>query len=103
MQQGSVIREHRKLGPDVWCFRSWEAGPNGIRGWLASVDDSRPITIGRKRGAYSTVRRFQRLNWAMGTRMLADALKLGSDKREAPANIRSHHFIASRRSHHPIG
>jgi hypothetical protein len=21
MQQGSVIREHRKLGPDVWCFR----------------------------------------------------------------------------------
>ena len=29
MQQGSVIREHRKLGPDVWCFRWWEAGPNG--------------------------------------------------------------------------
>ena len=31
MQQGSVIREHRKLGPDVWCFRWWEAGPNGNR------------------------------------------------------------------------
>jgi hypothetical protein len=32
MQQGSVIREHRKLGPpDVWCFRCWEAGPNGNR------------------------------------------------------------------------
>jgi hypothetical protein len=23
MQQGSVIRENRKLGPDVWCFR-WQ-------------------------------------------------------------------------------
>jgi hypothetical protein len=29
MQQGSVIREHRELGPDVWCFRWWESGPNG--------------------------------------------------------------------------
>jgi len=31
LQQGSVIREHRKLGPDVWCFRWWEARPNGNR------------------------------------------------------------------------
>jgi|SRR5450759_1036739 hypothetical protein len=31
MQQESVIREHRKLGPDVWCFRWWESGPNGNR------------------------------------------------------------------------
>jgi hypothetical protein len=31
MQQGSVIRQHRKIGPDVWCFRWWEAGPNGNR------------------------------------------------------------------------
>jgi hypothetical protein len=31
MQQGSVIREHRKSGPDVWCFRWWEPGPNGNR------------------------------------------------------------------------
>ena len=31
MQEGSVIREHRKLGPDVWCYRWWEAGPNGKR------------------------------------------------------------------------
>ena len=31
MQQGSVIREHRKLGPDVWYFRWWESGPNGNR------------------------------------------------------------------------
>jgi hypothetical protein len=31
MQQGSVIREHRKLSPDVWCFRWWEAGPSGNR------------------------------------------------------------------------
>jgi hypothetical protein len=31
MQQGSVIREHRKLGPDVWCYRWWESGPSGKR------------------------------------------------------------------------
>ena len=31
MQQGSVIREHRELGQDVWCFRWWEVGPNGTR------------------------------------------------------------------------
>jgi hypothetical protein len=31
MQQGSVIREHRILGPDVWCSRWWEAGLNGNR------------------------------------------------------------------------
>jgi len=24
MQQGSVLREHRKLGPDVWYYRWWE-------------------------------------------------------------------------------
>ena len=29
MQQGSVIREHRKLGPDVWCYRWWES-PNRL-------------------------------------------------------------------------
>jgi hypothetical protein len=29
--QGSVIREHRKLGPDVWSYRWWESGPNGNR------------------------------------------------------------------------
>jgi len=26
-----VIREHRKLGPDVWCYRWWESGPGGNR------------------------------------------------------------------------
>src|SRR5258708_35989564 len=31
MQQGSVIRQHRKIGPDVWCGRWREAGPNGNR------------------------------------------------------------------------
>jgi integrase len=31
MQQGSVVRERRKLGPDVWCFRWWESGPSGDR------------------------------------------------------------------------
>jgi hypothetical protein len=29
MQEGSVIREHRKLGPDVWSYRWWESGPSG--------------------------------------------------------------------------
>jgi hypothetical protein len=31
MQEGSVIREHRKLGPDVLSYRWWESGPNGSR------------------------------------------------------------------------
>lgn len=31
MQEGSVIREPRKLGPDVWCYRWWESGPTGNR------------------------------------------------------------------------
>jgi integrase len=31
MQEGSVIREQRKLGPDVWCYRWWESGPSGNR------------------------------------------------------------------------
>ncbi len=31
MQQGSVVRETRKSGPDVWCFRWWESGSNGNR------------------------------------------------------------------------
>jgi len=31
MQQGSVLREHRKLGPDVWYYRWWESGPSGNR------------------------------------------------------------------------
>jgi hypothetical protein len=29
MQEGSVIREHRKLGPDVWSYRWWESRPSG--------------------------------------------------------------------------
>jgi integrase len=31
MQEGSVIREQRKLGPDVWSYRCWESGPSGNR------------------------------------------------------------------------
>jgi len=31
MQEGSVVREQRKLGPDVWCYRWWESGPSGNR------------------------------------------------------------------------
>jgi hypothetical protein len=33
MQEGSVIREHRKLGPDVWSYRWW-----GIRSERQLVD-----------------------------------------------------------------
>ena len=29
MQDGSVTVEHRKCGPDVWCYRWREAGPDG--------------------------------------------------------------------------
>jgi len=31
MQDGSVTVERRKRGPDVWCFRWREAGPDGRR------------------------------------------------------------------------
>lgn len=31
MQDGSVSVEWRKRGPDVWCFRWREAGPDGRR------------------------------------------------------------------------
>src|ERR1700682_2258882 len=31
MQDGSVTVEWRKRGPDVWCFRWREAGPDGRR------------------------------------------------------------------------
>jgi site-specific recombinase XerD len=31
MQEGSVVREQRKLGPDVWSYRWWELGPRGNR------------------------------------------------------------------------
>jgi integrase len=31
MQDGSVSVEPRKRGPDVWCFRWQEAGPDGRR------------------------------------------------------------------------
>jgi hypothetical protein len=39
LQEGSVIRKHRKLGPDVWSYRWWESGPNGNR-------VHRPIVLG---------------------------------------------------------
>jgi len=31
MQYGSVTREERKKGPDVWSYRWWEAGPDRKR------------------------------------------------------------------------
>ncbi len=31
MQEGSVTVERRKRGPDVWCFRWREGGPDGRR------------------------------------------------------------------------
>ena len=29
MQWGSVTREQRKTGPDVWSYRWWDRGANG--------------------------------------------------------------------------
>src|SRR5712692_6568399 len=31
MQHGSVTREERKKGPDVWSYRWWETGPHRKR------------------------------------------------------------------------
>ncbi len=29
MQNGSLTIEQRKTGPDVWCYRWWDAGASG--------------------------------------------------------------------------
>jgi len=56
MQEGSVVREHRKLGPDVWSYRWWESGPNrnrihrrivlGTAEQLRDISSARQMTTG---------------------------------------------------------
>jgi integrase len=52
MQDGSVTVERRKRGPDVWCFRWREAGPDGRRVHrrivLGTIDELRSIASARK-------------------------------------------------------
>ena len=52
MQDGSVTVERRKRGPDVWCFRWREAGPDGRRIHrrivLGTTDELRSIASARK-------------------------------------------------------
>jgi integrase len=52
MQDGSVIVERRKRGPDVWCFRWREAGPDGRRIHrrivLGTAEDLKNIASARK-------------------------------------------------------
>ena len=52
MQDGSVTVERRKRGPDVWCFRWREDGPDGRkihrRIVLGTADDLKTIASARK-------------------------------------------------------
>jgi hypothetical protein len=52
MQDGSVTVERRKRGPDVWCFRWREAGPDGRRIHrrivLGTAEDLKNIASARK-------------------------------------------------------
>jgi integrase len=52
MQDGSVTVERRKKGPDVWCFRWREGGPDGRRIHrrivLGTADDLKTIASARK-------------------------------------------------------
>ena len=52
MQDGSVTVERRKKGPDVWCFRWRENGPDGRkihrRIVLGTADDLKTIASARK-------------------------------------------------------
>ena len=52
MQDGSVMVERRKRGPDVWCFRWREGGPDGRRIHrrivLGTADDLKGIASARK-------------------------------------------------------
>src|SRR5205809_8089191 len=49
MQDGSVTVERRKGGPDVWCFRWREAGPDGRRIHrrlvLGTADSARKMAV----------------------------------------------------------
>jgi len=52
MQDGSVTVERRKRGPDAWCFRWREDGPDGRkihrRIVLGTADDLRSIASAHK-------------------------------------------------------
>ena len=52
MQDGSVTVEQRKRGPDLWCFRWPEAGPDGRRIHrrvvLGTAEDLKSIASARK-------------------------------------------------------
>jgi integrase len=52
MQDGSVTVEGRKRGPDVWCFRWREGGPDGRkihrRIVLGTADDLKSIASARE-------------------------------------------------------
>lgn len=52
MQGGSITVERRKCGPDVWCFRWRERGPDGRRIHrrivLGSAEDLRSLASARK-------------------------------------------------------
>lgn len=52
MQDGSLTVEHRKRGPDVWCFRWREAGPDGRRIHrrivLGTAEDLKNIATARR-------------------------------------------------------
>jgi hypothetical protein len=64
MQEGSVIREYRKLRRDVWSYRWWESGPNGNRvqrrivlgtaGQLRDLSSARQMTTGLMREINAT-------------------------------------------------
>ena len=68
MQEGSVIREQRKLGPDVWSYRWWEVGPTGNRvhrrivlgtaEQLRDMSSARRMTVGMMREINSSDIRF---------------------------------------------
>ncbi len=52
MQDGSVTVERRERGPDVWCFRWREAGPDGRRIHrrivLGTAEDLKNVASARK-------------------------------------------------------
>jgi hypothetical protein len=54
MQDGSVTVERRKKGPDVWCFRWREGGPDGRkihrRIVLGTADDLKTIRLSPQGG-----------------------------------------------------
>src|SRR5450432_1550679 len=73
MQDGSVTVERRKRGPDVWCFRWREAGPDGRRIHrrivLGTADELRSIASARK--VVVGLRRERQLDDGIGDTLVA--------------------------------